>query len=199
MSFEPQTKTEPAPVGRNRLLVLLPLIIFGGLSVLFLFRLLSSDPTTIPSALIGKTAPDFNLSAVEGLVEDGVQIPGLATADLNGVVSVVNVWASWCVPCREENPMLLDLKKRGYRVVGINYKDSAENARRFLGQFGNPYAAVGTDRRGQAAINWGVYGVPETFIVDGKGTIVHKHIGPFTADDLAKTLIPAIEAARSDG
>ena len=189
---------EGAPSGLwlRRLLVLVPLAIFVGLAVLFLFRLYAGDPSKLPSALIGKTVPEFTLPPVEGLAADGKPLPGLSTADLKGQVTVVNVWASWCVPCRDENPMLMELAAKGFRIVGINYKDKPENARRFLGEFGNPFSAVGVDRRGQAAIDWGVYGVPETFVVDAAGTIVHKHVGPFSEADLTKTLIPAIEAAK---
>lgn len=180
----------------RRLIVLVPVAVFLALSVLFFIRLFAGDPSKLPSALIGKPAPDFALPAVDGLNDGGAPIPGLATADLKGEVTLVNVWASWCVPCRDENPMLLELERQGHRVVGINYKDAPENARRFLGEFGNPFSAVGADRNGKAAIDWGVYGVPETFVVDPEGTIVHKHVGPFTAEDLTETLVPAIEAAK---
>lgn len=181
----------------RRLIVLAPLAVFVALAGIFLVRLFAGDPSRLPSALIGQQVPEFALAAVDGLTDEGNALPGFATADLKGAVTVVNVWASWCVPCRDENPMLLDLERRGYRVFGINYKDSPENARRFLGEFGNPFAAVGADRRGKAAIDWGVYGVPETFIVDAEGTIVHKHVGPFTSKDLEDSLIPAIEAAKT--
>ncbi|MEM6615134.1 MAG: DsbE family thiol:disulfide interchange protein [Pseudomonadota bacterium] len=180
-------------------LAALPVLVFGALAVLFYFRLFSGDPSTIPSALIGKQVPEFTLPAIEDLAEGATSIPGLGTRDLVGAgdVTVVNVWASWCVPCRDENPMLLELEARGYSVVGINYKDSPANARRFLGEFGNPFERVGADRNGRVSIDWGVYGVPETFIVDKTGAIVHKHIGPFDRADLVETLIPAIEDARA--
>ena len=124
-------------------------------------------------------------------------MPGLSDADLKaGQVTVVNIWASWCAPCRVEHPTLMDLSKDpSIRVVGVNYKDNPENARRFLGQLGNPYAAVGADTAGRAAIDWGVYGVPETFIVGADGTIRHKHIGPLTPQGLAG-FQAALRAAR---
>lgn len=189
----------PAPGGLllRRLIVLAPLAVFVALAGLFFIRLFAGDPSKIPSALIGQPAPEFTLPAVEGLTKDGASVPGLATGDLKGEVTVVNVWASWCLPCRDENPMLLELEERGYRVVGINYKDTAANARRFLGEFGNPFSAVGTDRRGMAAIDWGVYGVPETFIVDATGAIIHKHVGPFGARDLRDSIIPVLEQAKA--
>lgn len=180
----------------RRLIVLAPLVVFVALILLFGIRLFAGDPSKLPSALIGAPVPEFTLPAVEGLTDAGNPVPGFSTVDLKGTVTLVNVWASWCVPCRDENPLLLNLEQQGYKILGINYKDSAANARRFLGEFGNPFAAIGTDRRGQVAIDWGVYGVPETFVIDGNGTIVHKHVGPFTAKDLEETLIPAIEAAR---
>jgi cytochrome c biogenesis protein CcmG/thiol:disulfide interchange protein DsbE len=177
---------------RGRLVFLLPVLIFAGLAALFLLRLFSGDPSRVPSALIGRPVPAFALAPLPGLVSGGKPVPGLADADLKGgPVTVVNIWASWCAPCRQEHPLLMDLAKDpSVRVVGVNYKDNPENARRFLGQLGNPYAAVGVDPSGRAAIDWGVYGVPETFIVGPDGTIRHKHIGPLTPDAL-----PGLQAA----
>jgi cytochrome c biogenesis protein CcmG, thiol:disulfide interchange protein DsbE len=166
---------------RRRLLYLVPLIVFAVLAVLFLVRLFAGDPSRVPSALIGKPVPAFALEPLPGLTEGGQPVPGLSDADLKGRVTVVNVWASWCAPCRQEHPALIDLAKDpSVRVVGINYKDNPENARRFLGSLGNPFAAVGVDPSGRAAIDWGVYGVPETFVIGPNGTIRHKHIGPLT-------------------
>ncbi|MBN9673394.1 DsbE family thiol:disulfide interchange protein [Labrenzia aggregata] len=161
-------------------LVLLPLVVFAALAGLFLFQLtLGNDPKEIPSALINKPAPDFTLQAVEDLSKDGAPVPGFSSADLKGKVSVVNVFASWCVPCRQEHPLLEDLAKvDGIQLLGINYKDKPENARRFLGSLGNPYSRIGADSSGRAAIDWGVYGVPETFVIDETGTIRYKFIGP---------------------
>jgi cytochrome c biogenesis protein CcmG/thiol:disulfide interchange protein DsbE len=171
---------------RNRWLFLLPVAAFFALAVLFLARLVAGgDPSRVPSALIGRPVPAFSLPAVEGLLEAGRPVPGLDSADFKGQVTVVNVWGSWCVPCRDEHPFLMELARdRGIRLVGVNQKDNPENARRFLGQFGNPFAAVGADANGRASIELGVYGVPETFIVGPDGTIRHKQIGPLTAATL---------------
>src|SRR6187402_3555091 len=180
---------------RVRLIVLLPLIIFLTLAALFFFRLGSGDPSRIPSALIGKPAPQTNLAAVPGLVmRDGKPMPGISAADFKGNVTLVNVWASWCVPCHDEAPLLDRLAEdKRIRMVGINYKDQPDNARRFIGRYGNPFSAVGADPNGRAAIEWGVYGVPETFLVGRDGRIAYKLIGPITPDNLDKGLKPAIE------
>lgn len=187
----------PAPRPRRRLLVLLPLVVFGALAALFLTRLIDGDPSRVPSALIGRAVPAFDLPPLAGLTRDGAPVPGLASADLGaGKVTVVNVWASWCVPCRQEHPLLVELARDPrVTVVGINYKDAPENARRFLGALGNPFARVGADENGRTGIDWGVYGVPETFVVAGDGTIRHKHIGPLTPEALSTTLEAAIAAA----
>jgi cytochrome c biogenesis protein CcmG/thiol:disulfide interchange protein DsbE len=166
-----------------RLLYLLPVLVFTGLAALFLIRLYAGDPQRVPSALIGRPAPAFALPFLPGLTRDGAAVPGLSNNDLRGGVTVVSVWASWCAPCRQEHPLLMELAKDpAARVVGIAYKDNPENARRFLGALGNPFAAVGVDASGRAAIDWGVYGVPETFIVSPDGVIRHKHIGPLTPE-----------------
>jgi cytochrome c biogenesis protein CcmG/thiol:disulfide interchange protein DsbE len=127
----------------------------------------------------------------------GHPVAGFTSLDLaQGEVSVVNFWATWCVPCVEEHPVLVRLKeKTGVRVFGINYKDQPAAARRFLGRYGNPFAAVGADGNGRTAIEWGVYGMPETFIVDGKGRIAYRHVGPITAEALEAKIVPAIRAA----
>lgn len=184
----------PAP-RRSRTLVLVPLIVFGLLSALFLVRLFAGDPSRLPSALIGKPVPDFSLAALDGLTRDGAAVPGLSSADLRGgKVHVVNIWASWCVPCRDEHPMLLSLAQDPrITLVGINYKDQPENARRFLGALGNPFARIGEDGSGRVGIDWGVYGVPETFVIDRKGVIRHKLTGPVTPENWAKTLQPLIQ------
>jgi len=171
-------------------------IIWIILAALFMFRLGAGDPSRIPSALIGHVAPATNLPPLPALERDGKAVPGIDSADFKGEVTVLNVWASWCVPCREEAPLLLNLAAdRRLRVAGINYKDEADNARRFLGRYGNPFVANGIDRNGRAAIEWGVYGVPETFVVGRDGRIAYKLIGPITPDNLDKGLKPAIEKA----
>jgi cytochrome c biogenesis protein CcmG/thiol:disulfide interchange protein DsbE len=178
--------------------VVLPVVIFAALAVLFSLALSSGDPSKLPSALIGKPVPQFALDGLDGLVRGGRPVSGVASHDLRkGSVSVVNFWASWCVPCVEEHPLLIELKDRtGVALYGINYKDKTEAARRFLGNFGNPFSAVGVDGNGRVAIEWGVYGMPETFVVDGTGRIVYKHIGPLSPASLSAKLIPAIEAAQ---
>jgi cytochrome c biogenesis protein CcmG/thiol:disulfide interchange protein DsbE len=181
----------------RRLLMLLPLFLFLALAALFLYRLGAGDPSRIPSALIGRPAPETNLPPVAGLnAADGKPLPGLAAADFKGAVTLVNVWASWCVPCHDEAPLLetLSADKR-IRIVGINYKDQPDNARRFLGRYGNPFAAAGADQNGRASMEWGVYGVPETFLVGRDGTIAYKLVGPITEANLDKVLKPEIEKA----
>jgi cytochrome c biogenesis protein CcmG, thiol:disulfide interchange protein DsbE len=191
---------ETARLGRRRLLVLAPLVIFLGLVLLFLFRLNAGDPSLIPSALIGHPAPQTNLPPIAGLERDGAPVPGIDAASFKGAVTVVNVWASWCVPCHDEAPLLLQLTQdTRLRLVGINYKDDAGNARRFLGRYGNPFAAAGADDSGRAAIEWGVYGVPETFIVGRDARIAYKLVGPITADNFDAVLKPQIEKALAAG
>ena len=186
----------PAPVKRRRLLVLLPLLLFLALAALFLFRLGAGDPSKLPSALIGRPVPATDLPPVAGLVRDGKPVPGIANTDFNGAVTLVNVWASWCVPCHDEAPILMTMAQdKRFRIVGINYKDQPENARRFIGRYGNPFVAVGADGNGRASIDWGVYGVPETFVVGRDGRIAFKLVGPISADNLERTLKPAIEKA----
>ena len=184
MSVEAHGEAQPS---RRRIIVLLPLILFLALAALFFFRLGSGDPSRIPSALIGRTVPQTELPGVAQLERDGTAVPGLTVADLKGAVTLLNVWASWCVPCHDEAPLLMQLAvDRRIRVVGINYKDQPDNARRFLGRYGNPFAAVGADPNGRAAIDWGVYGVPETFVVGPDGTIRHKQIGPLTPEAMTE-------------
>ena len=186
----------PPAIRKRRLLVLLPLVAFLGLAALFFFRLGAGDPSRIPSALIGREAPATDLPAVAGLERNGQPVPGIVPADFKNAVTVLNVWASWCVPCRDEAPVLLKLAAdKRIRLVGINYKDQADNARRFLGRFGNPFVASGADANGRAAIEWGVYGVPETFIVGRDGRIAYKLVGPLTPENLEQVMKPQIEKA----
>lgn len=161
----------------------------------------SGDPSLLPSTLVGKPVPQTSFPPLEGLeVAAGKPEPGFTSADLaKGKISVVNYWASWCVPCVDEHPMLEQLKEQsGVDIYGINYKDQAAAARRFLGRYGNPFTAVGTDADGRAAIDWGVYGTPETFVVNGKGHVIYKHVGPITPDSLATKLLPIIAKAKAE-
>ncbi|TGQ50546.1 DsbE family thiol:disulfide interchange protein [Mesorhizobium sp. M1C.F.Ca.ET.193.01.1.1] len=187
MSTETQT---PAP--RRRLFVILPLLVFLGLAGLFLSQLLSGrDTSEIPSALIGLPAPQTNLPPLEGS-----NLPGLESKSFAGKVTLVNVFASWCAPCREEHPVLLALSEdKRFTLAALNYKDEPENARRFLGEVGNPYQAIGVDPAGRAAIDWGVYGVPETFVIGKDGKIAYKHVGPLTPESAKALLLPQIEKA----
>ncbi len=186
----------PAGVGRRRLLVLLPLVLFLALAALFFFRLGAGDPSRLPSVLIGREAPPTELPPVAGLERNGEPVPGIVPADFKGAVTVLNVWASWCVPCRDEAALLMSLSSdKRIRLVGINYKDQPDNARRFLGRFGNPFSASGADANGRAAIEWGVYGVPETFIVGRDGKIAYKLVGPLTPENLERVVKPEIEKA----
>src|SRR3954447_6125625 len=181
---------------RKRLIVLLPLALFLGLALLFLVRLGAGDTSRIPSALIGKPAPVTELPPVPGIERDGKPVPGLGAADFKGSVTLLNVWASWCVPCVEEAPLLVRIARDPrIRVAGINYKDTPENAKRFLTRYGNPYAANGMDSNGRASIEWGVYGVLETFVIGRDGRIAYKLIGPIAAQNVDTVLKPEIEKA----
>jgi len=186
----------PAPTrSTGRFLAILPLLAFLGLGGLFLAQLLDGrDIAAVPSALIGDPAPPTDLPPLAGLDR-----PGLTSRDFPGKVTVVNVWGSWCPPCREEHPILLELARdQRFTLAGLNYKDRPENARRFLEDLGNPFAAVGTDPAGRAAIDWGVYGAPETFVVGRDGTIRFKHVGPFTAESVRTVLMPAVDEALAE-
>lgn len=192
---------EPAakPSGRRLLIAFLPLVLFIALAGVFLYQLGSGkDASEIPSVLIGEKAPSLDLAPLGGLTRDDTQVPALTDAAIKGKLALVNVWASWCVPCRQEHPVLLELSRDPrITLVGINYKDKTENALKFLGELGNPFAAVGIDPNGKSAIDWGVYGVPETYLVAPDGTILFKQIGPFDIDALRDKLLPAIEKAMS--
>jgi cytochrome c biogenesis protein CcmG/thiol:disulfide interchange protein DsbE len=189
--------TQAAP--KRRWVLALPLLIFAALAALFWFRL-GADPAKLPSALIGRAAPQTALPALEGLTDSGVPVPGLDPAAFKGKVSLVNVWASWCVPCHEEAPLLTELgKDKRLQLVGINYKDAPDNARRFLGRYGNPFGIVGVDGNGRAAIEWGVYGVPETFIVGRDGRIAYKMVGGITQENYERVLKVEIDKALQAG
>ena len=170
---------------RRHLLFILPLLLFLGLAAAF-FAGLGRDPHAVPSALIDKPVPEFALPA---LIDDR---PGLATADLKGKVTLVNVFASWCVPCRLEHPLLMRLAKEGVELDGINYKDEAEDAKLWLTNLGNPYKRIGADVAGAVGIEWGVYGVPETFVIDRAGIIRFKQVGPLSADVINDTNAPLV-------
>jgi cytochrome c biogenesis protein CcmG/thiol:disulfide interchange protein DsbE len=181
---------------RRKWFAYVPLAIFLGLAFLFLLRLGAGDISRVPSALIGRPVPQTVLAPLPGLERDGKPVPGIDPADFMGTVTVLNVWASWCVPCHAEAPLLVKLAAdKRIRVVGINQADQADNARRFLGRYGNPFAAVGVDPNRRASIEWGVYGVPETFVIGRDGRITYKLIGEITAQSLEATLKPQIEKA----
>lgn len=193
MSVQNET---PAP--RRSWMAALPFLIFAGMAAFFAWRLfLGHDPSVLPSVLIGHQAPAFNLPA---LPDSGK--PGLSDADLRkGGVTVVSIFASWCGPCRIEHPNLRKLAENkalaamGVRLVGVNYKDDPANAMKFLNADGNPYAAIGMDSSGRVGIDWGLTGVPETFIIRGDGTIAFKYTGPITEEALNQTILPQIDKA----
>jgi cytochrome c biogenesis protein CcmG/thiol:disulfide interchange protein DsbE len=194
------SQVETAP-RRSPLVFLAPLVIFGLLAIVFGIGLFTGDKSKVPSALIGRVAPAITLAPLEGLQRDGKPVPAFGNADLaTGKATVVNVWASWCAPCRVEHPVLMGLaetdavKQGKVALVGMNYKDEAENARRFLGALGNPFSAVGVDRAGRGAIEWGVYGVPETFVIGPDGHILEKHVGPLDQNAASKLLQRALKA-----
>lgn len=194
---EPAIAGQSAAKPRIPFLLLAPLIAFLGLAAFFAVSLQKGDPSRLPSALLGKPVPPFQLPPVALLKSDKGDVPGFTQNELaKGQVTIVNVWASWCTPCIAEHPYLTELAKQsGAPLYGINYKDKPENARRFLGTHGNPFIAVGADSTGRTAIEWGVAGVPETFIVDPRGRIAYKHTGPITPEVMARDLIPAIAKA----
>jgi cytochrome c biogenesis protein CcmG/thiol:disulfide interchange protein DsbE len=198
-THEPASIEDTSDAPRRPRLVLLPLVFFAGVAALLLLRLFAGDDSRLPSALIGKEVPHFNLPAIPGLADH----PGLSDADLRqGHVTIVNVFASWCIPCHQEHPLLLalaqdaTLAEQGVKIVGIAYKDSSENTRRFLGADGNPYALIGADTSGRTGIDFGVYGVPETFIVKGDGKIAYKFVSPMNEEAIRTIILPQIEKAR---
>ncbi len=185
---------------RSRGGYVLPLIVVSLMSVFFVVALRSGDPSRLPSPLIGKPVPQFSLAPIEGLEPSGGRsASGISSADLaNGEVTIVNMWASWCAPCIQEHPQLIALKQQhGVRLIGINYKDEPEAARRFLARHGNPFDSIGADRNGRVAIDWGVYGVPETYVIDGHGRIAFKFVGPLSASVIESQILPAIAKAKN--
>lgn len=194
---ENQGNAEGAGTRTRLILAALPLAIFLGLALIFWTQLNSGrDISEIPSALIGSKAPWRDLEPLAGATRNGVAVPALTAESVKGKLTLVNFWASWCVPCRQEHPVVLSLSKDPrLTVVGVNYKDGNENALRFLGELGNPYFAIGLDPVGKMAIDWGVYGIPETYLVGPDGTILYKKVGPLDDKSLKDGLYPAIEKA----
>ncbi|MBM7048900.1 MULTISPECIES: DsbE family thiol:disulfide interchange protein [Rhizobium] len=198
MTTDADNKDQPKSGGGTAryLLALIPLIVFACIAlavgkVMYDQEVHGTDISAIPSALIGTKAPKLALPPLEGS-----NLPALTDEAIKGKLTLVNVFASWCIPCRDEHPMLKELAKDGrLNIVAINYKDTSENALRFLGELGNPYNAIGIDPNGSAAIDWGVYGIPESYLVAPDGTILYKQVGPFTATSLKEGLYPAIEKA----
>ncbi|NKN00682.1 DsbE family thiol:disulfide interchange protein [Rhizobium leguminosarum] len=179
---------------RRYALAAIPLVAFLGMAgavAITLYResVDGYSPAAIPSALAGRRHPAIHLAPLAGL-----QTPGLDDQTLDGHIAVVNIFASWCVPCRLEHPALMELAKDSrIKLVGINYKDAPEKALAFLQQNGNPFAAIGIDTTGRSSIDWGVYGVPETFVVDRAGRILLRHVGPIDEKRLTTDILPALE------
>ena len=174
----------------KRLVFLLPLAIFLGMAVYFAIGL-TKDPHIVPSALIDQPVPNFNLPALKP------ETPGLATADLKGEVAIVNVFASWCVPCRAEHPLWMRLAETGdVPIHAINWKDKREAAVNWLKELGDPYARIGYDEGNKAGIEWGVYGVPETYVIDREGRIRYKHVGPVFKETYTETIEPLLKELR---
>lgn len=171
---------------------LLPILLFGAMAIIlgaYLWQVGSGQKSIseIPSVMIDRPTPTFTLPAIEG---GGI---GFSSNDLKNQVALVNVWASWCPPCREEHPLLMRLAKDGVPIYGINYKDKPVDALRFLSDLGNPFRKIGADQTGRVSIDWGVYGYPETFVVDATGRIRYRHVGPLRAEDLAEKIYPMIK------
>ena len=178
---------------RRPWLYLLPIAIFAGVGVL-LYAGLYRDPTLVPSPLIGKPVPEFELGPIQG------RELGLSSRDLREEVTLVNVFASWCVACRDEHPLLMALDREGaVPIHGLNYKDAPDDAAAWLDALGDPYSRIGADRDGRVGLDWGVYGVPETFVVGPNGRIAYKHIGPVTPRVLDEIILPLVDALGSDG
>ena len=178
---------------------LIPFVLFI-LIAGFLAIGLTLKPGEVPSPFIGKPAPDFNLPQLtladnaEDNNSGNISLNIISNTDLDGQVWLLNVWASWCVACQEEHPLLNQLSADNIvAIIGLNYKDEQRDAWNWLNKFGNPYSKVAVDKRGETGIEYGVYGVPETFVIDKKGVIQLKHIGPLTGKDIEKTIIPLVQ------
>ena len=190
MAEQSMTTARSTPSGRRNLLFLIPVTAFAGVAIVFAIGL-NRDPSVVPSALIGKPVPSFALPPVKG------RTLGLTTADMKGDVSLVNVFASWCVECRAEHPLFMRLaRERTVPLHGLNYKDKPDDAAHWLDTMGDPYARTGADLDGRVAIDFGVYGVPETFVIDREGRIAFKQIGPITPKILDETILPLVERLR---
>lgn len=199
MSADPEETVENAGSDVFRMaLRLLPVALFLGLAGIFFVRLYAGDASVLPSALIDKSVPQFNLPGMGKDAGSDMKLPGLATKDLKqGKVTVVNYWASWCPPCRAEHPNLMRLKDLNKaELVGIAQKDDPQKSQQFLRALGNPFSAMAVDRDGRVSIDWGVYGLPETFIVDGNGIIRFKYVGPISDRVLETKILPEIEKAK---
>ena len=168
---------------------------------LFWFALHGGDPSRLPSALVGKEVPDFTLPPVDGLLEKEVPVSGFSASDLKtGAPTIVNVFASWCVPCHEEHPVLMELASSpAFASTASTTRTTPASARRFLGRFGNPFARVGADASGRVAIDFGVYGVPETYVIGGDGKIAYRHVGPLTEDVIKEKLLPLLQGPATCG
>jgi cytochrome c biogenesis protein CcmG/thiol:disulfide interchange protein DsbE len=182
---------------RPKATLILPFILVGILVVFLFVKLRSGEPPDrLPSALIGKPVPEFDLPAIPRVLNDYGPLPGLSSAALKtGHASILNVWASWCAPCAAEIPQLIELAQQGVPLFGIDYKDTSEAARGFLARHGNPFRAIGADEKGLTAVDLGVYGVPETFIVDGAGIVVYRFPGPLTPEVVSEKIVPALRKA----
>ncbi|MGK8236771.1 DsbE family thiol:disulfide interchange protein [Roseovarius sp. MS2] len=189
MTKDPQSRAST----RVWLIGLAPVSIFAALAAAFYWGLWNKDDR-LPSTLIGKQIPEFVLPPIDGRGK------GLSSADLRGEVSIVNVWASWCIPCRVEMPLLVELAEADtVPIHGINYRDTPTGARGFLQELGDPYDHIGADRNARVAIDWGVYGLPETFVIDAQGRIAYKHVGPFSREILERDILPVVRKLQSEG
>ena len=206
MSETPEAQDEPlgeaqgkspdeSQGGGFRLWMLVPALGAAAVLAVFMLGLGREDGgRNLPSTFIGKPAPAFELAPLRA------GQPGLSSADMTAPgVKLVNIWASWCVPCRIEHPNLDELAAMGITIHGINYKDTDDAAEKFLAELGDPFTLIGADRNGRVGIEWGVYGVPETFVIDGEGRIIYKHIGPIQGSDIETKILPAVEKAKAGG
>ncbi|WP_152968320.1 DsbE family thiol:disulfide interchange protein [Gemmobacter sp. LW-1] len=172
----------------SRILMILPPLVFAALAAMFWLGMQREDPDALPSTLVGRAAPVVQVGTLgdhPALLHEALTAPG---------VKLLNFWASWCAPCRAEHPMLKQLQAEGVTILGVNYKDKSDQAEAFLAELGNPYTAIGTDS-GRMALEWGVYGVPETFVIDGAGKVVLRYAGPITAQELERVIRPALAKA----